>query len=170
MVKNIVWSVIFIIVAGILQSTLIARLVFFFRIKTMPDIALCILVFSAYQNGMMTGQVTGFFSGLLLDFLSRAPLGLNILVRTLVGALVGLIRGNLILDAVFLPMALCAAATLLKAFLFFLLHFLFAGAVPAYSWTYSTLWLEIALNTLIAPFLFDFLKKFGSLLEKRRDS
>jgi rod shape-determining protein MreD len=168
-VKSIVWAVVFIIVAGILQSTLIARFVFFFRIETMPDIALCILVFSAYQNGMMTGQITGFFSGLFLDFLSRAPLGLNIFVRTVIGALAGLIRGNLILDVVFLPIALCAAATLLKAGQFFLLHFLFAGAVPAYSWTGATLWIELLMNALIAPFLFDFLKKFSVLLERPRE-
>lgn len=169
MIKNIVWAVIFIIVAAILQSTLIIRLAYFFRIKVMPDITLCILVFSAYQNGMMTGQVTGFFSGLFLDFLSQSPLGLNIFVRTIVGALTGMIRGSLILDAVFLPMGLCAAATLLKATILFLLHILFAGNVQAYQWTAPTLWIELGLNMLIAPFLFDFLKKFGSLLVKQRE-
>ncbi|MDR2510722.1 MAG: rod shape-determining protein MreD [Spirochaetaceae bacterium] len=169
MVKNIIWAVVFIIIAGILQSTLIARLAFFFRVKTIPDIALCILVFSAYQNGMMTGQVTGFVSGLFLDFLSQSPLGLNIFVRTVIGALTGVIRGNLILDAVFLPIGLCAAATLLKAVLLFFLHFLFAGAVNAYEWSGPALWIELALNAALAPFLFDFLKKFGILLERKRE-
>lgn len=168
MIKSIIWAVVFIIIAGILQSTLIARLVFFFRIKTIPDIALCILVFTAYQNGTMTGQVTGFFSGIFLDFLSQAPLGLNIFVRTLIGASAGLLHGNLVLDSVFLPMLLCAAATLLKAAILFLVHFLFAGAVPAYSWTAPALWIELASNAALAPFIFDFLKKFSSLLERRR--
>ena len=169
MVKNIIWAVVFIIIAGIIQSTLLARLVFLFRVKIIPDIALCILVFCSYQNGMMTGQVTGFFSGLFLDFLSQAPLGLNMFIRTVIGALTGIIRGNFILDAVFLPMTICAAATLLKAALLFVLNFLFSGAVPVYAWTASTLWIELALNAAIAPFLFDFLKKFGALLQRRMD-
>ncbi|GMO31757.1 MAG: rod shape-determining protein MreD [Spirochaetaceae bacterium] len=168
MIKSVVGAVIFIVIAGILQSTLIARLFFFFRLRIIPDIALCILVFTAYQNGMMSGQVTGFISGIFLDFLSQAPLGLNIFVRTVTGALAGLLRGNLLLDPVFLPMALCAAATLFKAFMFFLLHFLFENAVPAYSWSAPVLWLETAANALLAPFIFDFLKKFSALLEKRR--
>lgn len=170
MVKSVTVAVVFIIIAGILQSTLIARLVFFFRIKTIPDIAMCILVFTAYQNGMMTGQITGFVSGIFLDFLSQAPLGLNIFLRTVMGAMAGLLRGNLLLDPVFLPMALCAAATLFKATVLFILHFLFAGAVPAYSWAAPALWIELASNAILAPFIFAFLKKFSLLLEKRREA
>jgi rod shape-determining protein MreD len=165
-VKKILWSNIFIIIAALLQSTLLARLLLFFHINAVPDIALCILVFSSYSNGMMTGQLTGFFSGLFIDFLSSAPLGLNMFIRTLTGALAGFIRGNLMLDAVILPAGLCAGATLFKALLLLALNFLFSGAIPAYSWTKPTLWIEILLNAALAPFLFDFLKKFDRLLIK----
>lgn len=164
MVKKIFWANVFIIVAVLLQSTLLSRLLFFFHINAVPDIALCILVFVSYDNGMMTGQLTGFFSGLFIDFLSSAPLGLNVLIRTLAGALSGLVRGNLILDAVILPALFCTGATLFKALLLFALNFLFDGATPAYSWTTPTLWIETLLNAALAPFLFDFLKKFESLL------
>ncbi|MDR2481984.1 MAG: rod shape-determining protein MreD [Spirochaetaceae bacterium] len=170
MVKNIIWAVVFIIIAGILQSTLIARLAGLFHLKIIPDIALCILVFSAYQNGIMTGQVTGFFSGLFLDFISQSPLGFNLFIRTVIGALAGLLCGNFILDTVFFPIVLCTAATLLKAFIIFLLHFLFSDTINAYSWTSPVLWIEIALNAAIAPFLFSFLKKFGAMLERKRTS
>ncbi|MDR3302001.1 MAG: rod shape-determining protein MreD [Spirochaetaceae bacterium] len=166
MIKKILWSNIFIIIAVLLQSTLFSRLLLFFHISAIPDLALCILVFSSYTNGMMTGQLTGFFSGFFIDFLSSAPLGLNVFTRTLTGALAGLLRGNLMLDTVILPAGLCAGATVFKALLLIALNFLFAGAVPAYSWTTPTLWIEILLNALLAPFLFDFLKKFDTLLVK----
>jgi rod shape-determining protein MreD len=45
----------------LLQSTLLSRLFMFFHIDAVPDIALCVLVYTAYVNGTMTGQVSGFF-------------------------------------------------------------------------------------------------------------
>ncbi|MDR2782923.1 MAG: rod shape-determining protein MreD [Treponema sp.] len=165
MIKNIACSVAFIIIAALIQSTLLQRLAIYHAV---PDIALGILVFSSYFNGVMTGQLTGFFSGLALDFLSAAPLGLNALVRTITGALSGLIRGTFVADTIFLPMMLCGAATVLKALLLFLLHILFAEGVRAYSLQEPLFWVELALNMFIAPFLFALLRRFNSLLVNRR--
>jgi rod shape-determining protein MreD len=165
MTKPVIWGTVFALIAGILQSTLFSRLAIYHAV---PDIALGILVFSAYINGAMTGQLTGFFSGLLLDFLSAAPLGLNAFIRTLIGAVGGRMNGTFFLDGIFLPMALCAGATAAKAVLYFILNLLFSGAVPAYSLTGPTLWVELLLNTFIAPFLFGFLKLFKTLLIGRR--
>jgi rod shape-determining protein MreD len=167
MAKNVAWAVVFALIAGILQSTLLSRLALYHAV---PDLALGIIVFSAYVNGTMTGQLTGFLSGLLLDFLSAAPLGLNALIRTLVGALAGLMQGTFFLDAVFLPMILCAAATFFKAGALFLLHLLLAGAVPSYAVFAPVFWVELMFNTLSAPFLFGLLKLFQPLLSGGRNS
>jgi rod shape-determining protein MreD len=121
-------------------------------------------VYSAYVNGTMTGQFSGFFYGIVLDFLSAAPLGLNAFVRTIIGALTGMMKGTFFLDIFLLPMILCASATLLKALMFFLLSLLMAGIIPSYPLAAPTLWVEIALNTVTAPFLFAFLKRFRFLL------
>ncbi|MDR2480220.1 MAG: rod shape-determining protein MreD [Treponema sp.] len=164
MIRNIVWTVIFGLAAAVLQSTLLNRLAVY---RAVPDIALGIIVYSAYVNGAMTGQLSGFCCGILMDFLSAAPLGLNALVRTLIGALTGAMKGTFFLDIFFLPMALCAAATLVKALCLLLLHLLLAKAVPAYPLTAPVLWVELALNTLSAPLLFAFLKCFQSLLAGR---
>jgi len=160
MIRCVIWTIILCIVAGILQSTLIARIALF---NVIPDLALCILVYSAYVNGTMTGQVSGFFSGLLLDFLSAAPLGLNCFVRTLIGAITGLFRGSFFLDVVFMPLILCALATLLKAGILFLLNMIFGSVIPSYSFFSPTLWIEFGLNSLIAPLLFFLLKRLKFL-------
>jgi len=162
MPKRILWALLFILVAALLQSTILSRLTDY--IFAIPDIALCILVYVAYLNGTMSGQLTGFSSGLMLDFLSASPLGLNALVRTLIGACVGFFKATFFLDFFFFPMALCAGATVFKALVFFLLHLLFPDAVPTYSLLSLTLWIELGLNTLLAPFIFAFLKLFSSLL------
>jgi len=161
MVKNVIWTVVFIFVAAILQSTLLSHIALH---RAVPDLALVILVYTAYVNGLMTGQLSGFFGGLTLDLISAAPIGLNALVRTLIGALAGLVKGKVILDFFLVPMVLCAAATLLKAAILFLLSLVFQGEVPAYPLAAPTLWAELALNTLSAPIVFAFLRRFNTLL------
>jgi rod shape-determining protein MreD len=167
MAKNVIWAVVFSLVAALLQSTLFLRISLY---NTIPDFTLGIIVYSAYINGVMTGQVTGFFSGLILDLVSNAPLGLNTLIRTIMGATAGLLKGTFFLDTVFLPMILCASATLLKALILFILHLLLAGSVPAYSLAAPTLWIELLLNTISAPLLFGLLKLFRPLLTGKGDN
>jgi rod shape-determining protein MreD len=161
MAKNVVWTVVFTLAAALLQSTLLSRLAPYHAV---PDLALGILVYCAFVNGTMAGQLSGFFSGLFLDFISGAPLGLNTFIRTMLGALTGLLKGAFFLDLVFLPVILCAAVTLLKAALLFLLHLLLAGAVPAYPLFAPILWVELMLNSLSAPLLFGLLRLFHPLL------
>jgi rod shape-determining protein MreD len=163
MIKNVLWTSLFTLAATILQSTLFTHFTIY---QAGPDIALVILIFSAYYNGSMTGQLAGFLSGILLDFLSAAPLGLNTLIRTIIGAVSGLVKGFLILDAVFLPMLLCAVGTLFKALLLSLLHILFAEDVHVYPLMEPTLLVELGFNTFLAPFLFALLNRFKSLIVK----
>jgi len=157
MTKSIVWTVIFSTIAGILQSTVLDKISFF---KAVPDLALCVIVFSAYVNGTMPGQISGFFSGLFLDFLSQAPLGLNCFVRTIIGALTGIFKGAFFLDIIFMPAILCALATIVKAIICVLLHFVIGPAVPLPSFVTSVFWIELGLNALSAPLLFLLLRKF----------
>ena len=165
MIKKIIWATIFIIIAGILQSTLLGHIALF---NAVPDLALGILVYSAYINGTMTGQITGFVSGIMLDFLSASPLGFNALVRTIIGALTGLMKGTFFLDIFFLPMSLCAGATIAKALCRNLLHLVFPGSIPAYDFLVPVFWAELGLNILTAPLLFFILKLFRSLLAGER--
>jgi len=167
MIKITAWTVIFSIVAGILQSTLLPHIALY---RAVPDLALGIVVYSAYVNGTMTGQLSGFFSGLFLDFLSSAPLGMNCLVRTLIGALSGVIKGTFFLDIIFLPMILCAMATIAKAVFLFVLHLVLSAAVPSYSLTAPVFWAELALNCVSAPFLFGLLGRFKPLSAGRNNS
>ncbi|MDR0302802.1 MAG: rod shape-determining protein MreD [Treponema sp.] len=163
MIRNTVWTIILAIVAGILQSTLIGNIALF---GVVPDLALCIVVYSAYINGTMTGQLSGFFSGLLLDFLSAAPLGLNCLIRTIIGAVTGIFKGAFFLDVFFMPLILCALATIAKAAIMFLLNLIMGSAVPVYSLFSPSFWIEFGLNSLSAPLLFFLLRRFKFISAK----
>jgi rod shape-determining protein MreD len=160
-IKKLIFTLFLILIAALLQSTL------FFRLSirhAVPDIALIILVFVSYVNGKLSGQITGFFGGLLLDFISFSPLGLNMFVRTVIGYLTGLLSGMFFLDKLFLPAVLCAGATFLKAGILVVLNLLFSDAVPVYSFSTSTFWIELALNSVLAPFLFALFNLFAGLL------
>ena len=165
MARSIIWTVLFCIIAAILQSTLFSYIAVF---KVVPDLALCILVFSAYVNGTMTGQVSGFFSGLFIDFLSASPLGLHSLIHTLTGAITGIFKGAFNLDVIVMPVLLCSLATFFKAIVYFILHVIMGSAVPSYSFTSSLFWIELGLNALFAPLLFLILKNFKPILADRR--
>jgi rod shape-determining protein MreD len=167
MAKKVIWALAFILIAGVLQSTLLRQFSFFYAI---PDLTLGILVFTAYVNGTMCGQVTGFFSGFMLDFISAAPLGYNALTRTLIGAVAGFMKGTFFLDVLFLPMSLCAGATIIKALIRNLLHLILAGAVPAYDFTLPGFWVELGLNIVTAPLIFAFLNLFKSLLVDEKEA
>jgi rod shape-determining protein MreD len=164
MIKKILWTVILSVIAGILQSTLFGYISIF---KAVPDIALCIVVYSAYVNGSMTGQVSGFFSGLLLDFMSAAPLGLNCLVRTLIGALTGIFKDSFFLDVIFMPVILCTLATIAKATIIFIVHLIMGPSVPVYSITSSVFWIELGMNAVFAPLLFLLLKRIKNLSARK---
>jgi rod shape-determining protein MreD len=166
MAKNIIWTVVFGLVAAILQSTLLSHLTLY---RAVPDLTLGSIVYAAYVNGVMTGQFSGFFVGIAYDFLTAAPLGLNAFVRTIIGALAGLMKGTFSLDIFLLPMLLCASATLIKALFLFLLSLLMP-VVHSYPLAAPVLWAELALNTLSAPILFALLKRFSSLLTTRRSA
>ena len=165
MAKRVIWAVIFILIAGLLQSTVIRHLALF---HTIPDLALGILVFVAYTNGTMCGQITGFFSGFILDFISASPLGYNALVRTLIGALTGMLKGAFFLDIFILPMALCGGATIIKVISRNLLSLLFSNAIPPYNFLMPVIWIELGLNIAAAPLLFALLKLAKTLLTEER--
>jgi len=168
MVKKVALGVGLIVAAALLQSTVLSGIGL--RFHAVPDLALCILIYIAYVNGTMTGQLTGFFSGLMIDFLSAAPLGLNAFVRTITGALVGRLKDTFYLDNLFLPMALCAGATIFKALLYFLLNLIFPTSVPAYDIFTLTLWVELGMNTLLAPLLFALLKLLTPLRQRQKEN
>ena len=165
MTKTVFWAWSLSTCAALIQSTLLTRITI---LHTIPDLTLIILIYISYSNGTMTGQTLGFTSGVALDFISAAPLGFNAFIRTIIGAITGLLKGTFFLDILILPIILVAAGTLTKAFLAFILHILFAGAVPAYDLLMPTLWMELAYNVTLAPFLFAFMNLFKSVLTPRK--
>jgi rod shape-determining protein MreD len=167
MTRTILWALAITTTVALIQSTILSRLSV---LNAVPDLALGVLVYTSYVNGVMTGQSLGFASGLILDFISAAPLGFNAFTRTVVGALTGLLKGTFFLDVAVLPMILCAVATLLKALLVWFVSVLFPNVATNYSVASPLLWTEVVYNAITAPALFALLNLFKSVLRPRKDS
>ncbi len=60
-----------------------------------PDVVLLFVALTALKRGRMAGAVAGFSAGLLMDILTNPVMfGLNALVKTLMGFVVGLFRSD----------------------------------------------------------------------------
>lgn len=133
-----------------------------------PDLVLIIVVFIANKNGTMTGQLVGFFGGMVLDLVGLAPLGFHALIYTLIGALVGLTRGKMFVDPIFLPVVLALAGQVLKSVFALVIAAVFA-LESIHSHIFSTRFLvEIVYTGLLGPVVFALLGMTRRLQPDRR--
>ena len=99
-----------IVVLGVL-----VQVSFFSRVElfhTSPDVLPAVVVSLGLLGGSMTGAVSGFSAGFLLDCLLIAPLGASSLVLLAAGYLAGLYRERFELANRLTPALLCMALTL----------------------------------------------------------
>lgn len=93
------------------------QLSFFSRVEvfhTSPDILPALVVCLGLLGGSMTGAVTGFSIGLLVDCLLVETLGVTSLVLLSVGYLAGLFRERFEIHSSLVPALLCMGLTLLS--------------------------------------------------------
>ncbi len=164
--KPVIVSTLLLGLAVIIQSTLL-KWAAFRGVK--PDIALIILIFISIRKGSMTGQTSGFISGLIQDILSLSPLGFHAFYRTVLGFLYGLTVGSIFVDPVLMPVILVVVGTLIKGIISSLLVTIFAIPAAGFIVFGGRLWIEIGYNAVLAPFLFAILNLFKSLKPRERE-
>ncbi len=128
-----------------------------------PDITLIMLVFFSIHYGSVTGQLSGFASGLMEDFISLSPLGFNSLIRMITGHIAGMFNGRLIMDPILFPVLMVTVATILKALLSSLILSMFSIDYSGSIFISSSFGFELLINALLAPVLFLLL---GLLMDK----
>jgi rod shape-determining protein MreD len=163
MIRTIVFSTILLIASGLIQSTWLGAIAV---LGVIPDVSLVILVWLSYKNGIVEGPIAGFAAGFAEDCLSASPIGFHAFVKTFVAAIAGLLHGSFFIDRIFLPVALGAVATLLKALGAGILYLLFGAKIQTYGLFDRVLWIEAAYNGLIAPFVFLLLGTLKKILVK----
>ena len=160
MFKSFLCSFLILLCSVIVETSILSNISF---LPAVPDLVfICVLYFS-FLNGKNYGQVSGFLSGLLLDFLSGSPLGFNCLYRTVIGYLSGVFRKTINSSGFIVPSVIGLLATILKVFLIWLIS-LFFKSIKIYNiFTFSFLF-ELVMNVLLTPLMFKFLNSFRRIL------
>ena len=149
------------LVSTLVQAAILSNITL---LPAVPDLCLiCVLYFSLH-NGKLFGETNGFLSGIFLDFLSAGPLGLNCLMRTIIGYVGGIFNKTINTEGFFIPVLLGACATFLKVIITWLLSFLFPNSIIAYNPFTILFVFEIAINSLLTPFVFKILGLFSKTL------
>ncbi|NLM00869.1 MAG: rod shape-determining protein MreD [Treponema sp.] len=133
-------------------------------LPAVPDILLLVTLYIALHNGSMWGQTTGFCSGLMLDFVTAGPFGLNCLLRTLIGFIIGLFNNTVNTSGIWLPAFLAFCTTILKYLLLIIISFFFPNELIKFNIFSIQGIFEILSNTVLAPIIFAFLSLFSSYL------
>ena len=159
MIRSVV-STFFLMFFVVLIETALLSNIFF--LPAVPDLLLLVLLFLSVNNGSTFGEVSGFYSGFLLDFLSASPLGLNSLIRTVIGFLTGLFHKTLNVRGFFIPALMGFLGTLSKVILIQIISFFFPQGIITYNIFSTGFIFELILNALLCPCVFFLLSLFPS--------
>ena len=152
--KKSLVGIVIIFITIILQTTVLGN-VAFRNVK--PDFVLIMIILISNYLGGIKGQLIGFLSGLVEDFLSLSPFGFNALIKTVIGYLSGKTEGKIFLDPIVVPIIFVFTGTMIKSFLSFMLILVFSPekADAVFS---ITLLIETGMNIIITPILYLVLK------------
>ena len=160
--------IIFTAIAGlftILQSNVLAFLSFH---DVLPDLSFIVLAYFSFMYGTMSGQISGFASGLVFDFVSLSPFGFNAFVRTVCGHVIGRFKGAILLDAILLPMALVASSLIVKVLVVVIISPII-GMSPILVKQFSLQGLiEFLFTIIVSPLVFWPLRIIHNLIQSRR--
>lgn len=118
------------IVGVLLQLSFFSRVTLF---DTSPDMLPALVVSLGLLGGSMTGAVSGFSIGLLVDCLLVEPLGASSLVLLSTGYLAGLFRERFEIHSSLVPPLLCMGLTLFAELGFALVQVLLGVDAPVSS-------------------------------------
>ncbi|AEE16781.1 rod shape-determining protein MreD [Treponema brennaborense] len=164
MIRAFVSSLFLLLLCALVETALLSNIML---LPAVPDLLLITVLFVSVYNGSLLGETAGFCSGLFLDFLSAAPLGLNCLLRTVIGFAAGLFHKSLNVSGFMIPAVLGFIATVFKALLLYVVSFFFPNGVIAYDLFSAAFVFELTVNTLLTPAVFAFLRLFASLCAEK---
>lgn len=162
MLKSLSVSTFILFCAAIIESSILSNINFLLAV---PDLVLICTIYFSLLNGKTIGEITGFISGIFIDFITGLPMGFNCLYRTVICYITGFFSDTIIISGIFVPMVSVGSATIVKTLLVKLISILFPNTgVFVYGIISSQFLFELIENIILAPFLFKFLGFFKSSL------
>ncbi len=131
-----------------------------------PDFILIVVVLSAFIEGPVTGALSGFVGGLMLDLVYIRNLGLGALCKTLVGYVAGLVKQTILAENIFLPMFAIFLATLIDKLILAGVSFLIGSVYPLKEVFWPQIIPAAIYNSLLIPFIYPLFLKLEQFKEK----
>lgn len=160
MLKSLFCSFLILLSSIIIETSILSNISF---LPAVPDLLLICSVYISLVNGKTYGIVTGFASGLLLDFISGSPLGFNCIFRTIIGYIFVAFGKSFNYTGFVIPCIIGCVATFIKVFLIWVIS-LFFKSIEVYNIFSLTFLFELIFNSLLTPLIFKFLKSFKGIL------
>lgn len=153
-----------IVVALLIQLTLINSITI---LGLKPDLIMVVVVVFSLLKGEKEGTISGFASGLLQDIFSTGLLGINALVKTVIGFTCGILKEKIFYEHIlFLIPVITFIASLVQSILIFLLLRAF-GIEYGLVWSIKQVALPEALySSLLSPFIFLLLNKIFQMVKE----
>lgn len=148
--KYFVMAVLFIL-SLILQSTLFSHLTV---AGVKPDLVLILVIFFALLYGPKDGAIVGFIGGLIQDLLFGHDIGMNLLVKTIIGGSFGFLEQRIYKENLFIPMIAVFVGTFFHDSLVFFFN-LAEGASAGYFASVRSVILSAAVyNACLVPIIY----------------
>ena len=122
MIKSLLISTLILFSATIIEASILSNISF---LLVVPDLVLICCIYFSLLNGKLYGEISGFISGIFLDFITGVPLGLNCIFRTIIGYFTGFFSNTIIISGIVIPMLSVGLATLTKKLLLFFISLFF---------------------------------------------
>lgn len=152
MAKSFIVSTLILFFTAILEASIFSNISF---LIVVPDFLLICSIYFSLLNGKLYGETTGFLSGLFLDFITGVPLGLNCILRTILGYIFGLFSETVIISGIIMPVLSVGVGTLAKRLILILIGILFPSCnVNIYGFVSTQFLFEFCANVVLAPFIF----------------
>lgn len=152
MAKSILVSTLILFFTAILEASIFTNISF---LIVVPDFLLICSIYFSLLNGKFYGETTGFLSGLFLDLITGVPLGLNCLLRTIIGYLFGLFSETVIISGIIMPVLSVGCGTLIKRLILITIGLLFPSCnVNIYGFISNQFLFEFCANVILAPVVF----------------
>ncbi|MCQ2578509.1 MAG: rod shape-determining protein MreD [Treponema sp.] len=161
MIKQYFRALLILFATVVVESAILSNI---YILPCVPDILLIFTVYLSILNGKTFGELSGFSSGLIMDFFTGVPYGFNTLLRTLIGYIFGNFHKKVIIGRMFIPMVSVGAATLVKALLTWLITILFPLTVNQLNIFSQKFLFELCANIILAPIFFRFIGYFRDAL------
>ncbi|MBI4744927.1 MAG: rod shape-determining protein MreD [Actinobacteria bacterium] len=119
-----------------------------------PDLILILTVTYAFIDGPVYGSALGFFGGLLQDFIIARNVGLNVISKTIVGYIAGLLKENVFIESMFLPVVAIFLASIVDQTIYLILGFTFGYQIPFKNVFYRVILPSAVYNSIFSFFIY----------------